>query len=94
MIPLTNKESKSYEKQNVSYICKKKSINDENEVTLNKKYQKVRDQCHYTWKIRGAAHNVCNLRYKTPKKISLAFHEGSTYDYHSIIKQLAKTFDG
>ena len=27
---------------------KKKSINDENEVTLNKKYQKVRDQCHYT----------------------------------------------
>ena len=48
MIPLTNKESKSYEKQNVSYICKKKSINDENEVTLNKKYQKVRDQCHYT----------------------------------------------
>ena len=48
MIPLTNKESKSYEKQSVSYICKKKSINDENEVTLNKKYQKVRDQCHYT----------------------------------------------
>ena len=28
--------------------AKKKSINDENEVILNKKYQKVRDQCHYT----------------------------------------------
>ena len=49
MIPLTNKENKSYEKQNVCFICKKKeSINDDNEVTLNKKYQKVRDQCRYT----------------------------------------------
>ena len=74
--------------------AKKKSINDENEVILNKKYQKVRDQCHYTWKLRGAAHNVCNLRYKTPKKIPLAFHKGLTYGYHSIIKQLEKTFDG
>ena len=47
-MPLTNKENKSYEKQNILKYAKKKSINDENEVTLNKKYQKVRDQCHYT----------------------------------------------
>ena len=25
---------------------------------------KVRDHCHYTGKFRGAAHNVCNLKYK------------------------------
>ena len=60
----------------------------------NKKYQKVRDHCHCTGKFRGAAHSICNLRYKTPKEISVVFHNGSTYDYHFIIKQLAKEFDG
>ena len=41
-----------------------------------------------------AAHSICNLRYKTPKEIPVVFHNGSTYDYHFIIKQLAKEFDG
>ena len=54
---------------------------------------KVRD-CHYTGKYRGAAHNKCNLRYKIPKEISVVFHNGSTYDYHFIIKQLAREFKG
>ena len=36
----------------------------------NKKYQKVRDHCHYTGKFRGAAHSICNLRYKTPKEVA------------------------
>ena len=58
------------------------------------KYQKVRDHCHYTGKFRGAAHSICNLRYKTPKNIPVPFHNGSTYDYHFIINQLAKEFDG
>ena len=45
------------------YICKKIfSTNDS-----NKEYFKVKDHCHYTGKYRGAAHNICNLRYKTPK---------------------------
>ena len=34
----------------------------------NKKYCKVRDHCHHTGKYRGAAHNICNLIYKTPKE--------------------------
>ena len=58
-----------------------------------KLYHKVRDHCHYTGKFRGAAHSICNLRYKTPKEIPVVFHNGSTYDYHFIIKQLAKEFD-
>ena len=59
-----------------------------------KLYQKVRDHCHYTGKFRGAAHSICNLRYKITKKIPIVFHNGSTYDYHFIIKQLAEDFKG
>ena len=54
------------------------------------KHRKVKDHCHYTGKYRGAARNICNLRYKTPKEI--VFHNGSTYDYHFIIKEFAKEF--
>ena len=57
-----------------------------------------RDYCHYTRKLhnytRGCAHNICNLRHKIPKEICIVFHNGSTYDYHFIIKQLAKESDG
>ena len=60
----------------------------------SKKYHKVRCHCHNTGKYRGAAHSICNLRYKTPKEIPIVFHNGSTYDYHFIINQLAKEFDG
>ena len=45
-------------------------------------------------KYRGAAHNICNLRYRIPKEIPIVFHNGSTYDFHFIIKELAKEFDG
>ena len=51
-------------------------------------YHKVRDHCHYTGKFRGAAHNICNLRYKVPKEIPIVFHNGSVYDYHFVIKKL------
>ena len=37
----------------------------------NKKYHKARDYCLYTGNYRGAAHSVCNLRYKTPKEIPI-----------------------
>ena len=59
-----------------------------------KKYFKVKDHCHYTGKYRGAAHGICNLRYKIPKQIPAVFHNGSTYDYHFIIKALAEKFEG
>ena len=63
MIPLTYRENKSYEKQKVCYICKKGFSTDN-----DKKYHKVRDHCHYTGKFRGAAHSICNLRYKKHQK--------------------------
>ena len=88
MIPLTTEEKIYHNKQKISYICKKE-FNDN-----DKKQQKVRDHYHYTGKYRGAAHNICNLRYKIPKEIPVVFHNGSTYDYHSIIKELVKEFEG
>ena len=88
MISLTTEEKVHYNKQKVCYICKKEFDNND------KKQQKVRDHCHYTGKYRGVAHNICNLRYKIPKEIPVVFHNGSTYDYHFIIKELAKEFEG
>ena len=88
MIPLTKKEEKNHNKQKVCYISKKEFNTDD------KKHYKVKDHCHYTGKYRGAAHNICNLRYKIPKEIPIVFHNGSTYDYHFIIKELVKEFDG
>ena len=93
MILLTDEENKSYEEQNVCYICTKEfsdddadDDDDDDDDDANKKYQKVRDHCYYTRKYRGAAHNICNLRYKTPKEIPILFHNGSACDYHFIIK--------
>ena len=86
MIPLTKKERKMHHKQKVCHICKKEFSTDDN----NKKYSKVKDHCHYTAKYRGAAHNTCNLTYKVPKEIPVVCHNGSTYDYHFVIKELAK----
>ena len=71
---------------------KKKFCYDKNKKSEYELYHKVRDHCHYTGKFRGAAHNICNLRYNTPKKIPIVFHNGSTYDYHFVIKKLAEEF--
>ena len=54
----------------------------------------MRDHCYCTGKCRGTAHSKCNLRYKVPEEISIVFHNGSTYNYHFIIKQLAEEFEG
>ena len=94
MIPLTNKEIKSYEKQKVCYICEKKFCDDKNKKSEYDLYHKVRDHCHYTGNFIAAAHNICNLRYNVPKKIPIVFHNGSTYDYHFVIKKLAEEFKG
>ena len=90
MIPLTKKEQKIHDKQKACHICKEGFSTDVN----NEKYRKVRDHCHYTGKYRGDAHNICNLRYKTSKEIPVILHNGSTYDYHLILQELAKKFEG
>ena len=90
MIPLTKKEEKNHNKQKFCHICRKEFNTDDND----KNYHKVKDHCHYTGKYRGAAHDICNLRYKISKEIPVVFHNGSTYDYYFIIKNLAEEFEG
>ena len=90
IIPLTKEEMEFYDMQKVFHICKRIfSTNYQ-----NKKYHKVKDHCPYTGKYRCAAHDICNLRCKIPKEIPVVFHNGSPYDYHFRIKELAKEFEG
>ena len=84
-------------KKLVKRICKKEfdTFDTTKSSSLErKKHHKVRDHCHYTGKYRGDAHNICNLRYKVPKEIPVVFHNGFTYDYHFIIKEVVKEFEG
>ena len=82
----------NYVKKNIIPLTKeKKNYNDQK---VDEKNYKVRDHCHYTGKYRGAAHNICNLRDKVPKETPVVFHNGSIYDYHFIIKELLKEFEG
>ena len=37
-------------------------------------------------------HNIYNLKYSVHKKIPIALHNRSNYDYHFIIKELAEEF--
>ena len=88
IIPLTKEEKINYNDEEICYICKKEFDKSD------KKHHKVRDHCNYTGKYRDAAHNICNLRYKVPKEIPVVLHNGSTYDYDFIIKELVKEFEG
>ena len=87
MDSLTEQEKMLHANASICLICEKLFGNDKNAM-------KVRDQCHYTGKYRGVAQSACNLQYKIPKSIPAVFHNGSNYDFHLIIKQLAKDLKG
>ena len=85
MKPLAIDQQKSNQNAKSCYICKYKHVR-------NKKYCKVRNYCHYTGEYSGAGHSTCNLKYCVPKETSIAFHNGSNYHYHFIIKELTEEF--
>ena len=59
------------------HICNEELSND-----------RVRDHCHSSGKFRGAAHEVCNLKYKVLKFFQVVFHNLLGYDSHLFIKTL------
>ena len=93
-IILNNEEKESYENQKGCYICEKEFCTDKNNEKEFELKQKVRNHCHYTGKYRGAAHSICNLRYKIPREIPIVIHNGSIHDYYFIITQLVKELKG
>ena len=78
---ITPEEQEQFNKASNCWICGK---------LLNIK-DRVRDHCHYTGRYRGAAHNICNLKYSKPNNISVFFHNLSGYDSHLFIKKLNNT---
>ena len=83
MLSLTKEEIKSrrIKDAKVCYMCRKillKNAKDQN-------YWKVRNNCHYKEKYRGAAQSIFNLKFNVPNEIPIVFHNDSNYDYHFII---------
>ena len=52
---------------------------------------RVRDHCHLSGKFRGAAHEVCNKKYKVPTFFTVVFHNFFGYDSHLFIKTLGNS---
>ena len=51
----------------------------------------MRDHCHLSGKFRGAAHEICNLKYKVPKFFPVVFLHLSGYDSHLFFKKLGNS---
>ena len=62
----------------------------EDAVMESHKGMKVRDNCHFTGKYRGAAHSKCNIQYRKIKDIPVFFHNLGGYDGHLIFQNLSK----
>ena len=84
---LTKEEKRQFKEATNCWICKGE-FEDEVDKDGNIINRKVQDHCHYTGRYRGAAHNLCNLKYSKPKNVSVFFHNLSGYDSHFIIKKL------
>ena len=93
MTPLTDNKKEKHENENSCYLCNK-SFNSNKKSKYYKNYKKVREHCHYTGQYIGAAHSICNLKYRIPNGIPVVFHNGSTSDYHFVIRKLAKELEG
>ena len=84
---LTKKGWKEYGRAKNCHICMKPFDNNKDNNI------RVRDHCHYTGKYRGAAHKICNLRFKILNHIPVVFHNLSGYDAHLFIRQLGKKYE-
>ena len=90
MLSLTEEELKSHQDAEVWYICGKRILNELSK-TIN--YQEVRDHCHHIGKSRGTSDSICNLKSNVANVIPVDSHNGSNYDYHFIVKELANNFE-
>ena len=87
---LTNKQIKSYQNSERSYIFKEKI---EGKHATDNIYCKFMDHCQYPGEYKDAAHSICNFKYSVPEEILIVFHNQSNYGFHFIIKELAEHFE-
>ena len=78
---MSEKEEEQFQSSNISGICEK-LINFDNE--------KVRDHCHVTGKVRGAAHWSCKINLQLTEKFPVIFQNLRGYDSHLIFRELNK----
>ena len=90
VLPLTKEELKSYQDAKVCYICGKRFLKKLLMIKIMKKLDII---VIFRGKYRGAAHSIYNLRFNVPNKIPVVFHNGSNYDYHFSIKELANKLE-
>ena len=57
-------------------------------------YHRLLDHCPSTGKYREVAYKICNSRCKISEEIPVVIHNGSNYDYHFKIKELAEESKG
>ena len=69
-------EKDLYDNATTCWICREEFSKDE------ESNYKVRDHCNFTGTFRGAAHNICNLKYRVLKYTPVFFHNLSGYDAH------------
>ena len=79
---ISEEEQHLFQQSNSCWICEKLIDDDEN----------VRDHCHVTGKLRGAAHWTCNINLQLTKKVPVVFQNLRGYDSHLIFCEL-ENFD-
>ena len=70
-----------YDSSILCYMCNER---------FTKSDPKVRDHDHQTGLFMGPAHNSCNLRRRRQKYMKIFLHNGSSYDFHFIVKAITK----
>ena len=78
---MSEKEEEQFQSSNISWICEKLIDFDD---------EKVRDHCHVTGKLRGAAHWSCKTNLQLTEKVPVIFQNLRGYDSHLIFRELNK----
>ena len=76
---MTRHDKLVYDNSTLCHICNEELGN-----------YRARDHCHLSDKLRVAAHEVCNVKYKIPTFFSFVFHNLSGYG-HPFIKALGNS---
>ena len=79
-ITMTMEDKLLHDNSNLCHICNEELVEDS-----------ARHHCDLSGKLRGAAHEVCNLKHTVPKFFPFVFHKLSGYDSYLFIKTLGNS---